>query len=135
MVLFVTMCKYDRRMFGNTWSSSALTSGSLCGIHSGYSSRLILLKRSPQCGRISLDLVLAYVSSKAIGCTKPFFFYVLMTGSALGAYSNCLVVPREAASPISVSFSLGSLDKHLVVGFLNNILHATRTSFRYCVRK
>jgi hypothetical protein len=84
-VLLATMCKYDPRVFGNTCSSSALTSGSLCGIYSGYSSRLIPLKRSPHCGRINLDLVLASVSPKARGWTKDFFVDVLMTGSTLGA--------------------------------------------------
>jgi hypothetical protein len=88
---------------------------------------LILLKRSPHCGSITLDLVLASVSPKAGGWTKYFFVDVLMTGSTLGAYSNCLVVPREEPSPVSASFSLGALDEHLVVGFLGDILPAART--------
>jgi hypothetical protein len=130
-----TMCKYDHRMFENTWSSSALTSGSFCGIYSGYSSQLILLKRSAHCGRINLDLVLASISPKARGWTKYFFVDVLITGSALGVYSNCLVVPGEESSPVSASFSLGSLGKRLVVGFLGDILPAARNLFRDCARK
>jgi hypothetical protein len=63
-VLLTTMCKYDCRMFGNTWSSSVLTPGSLCGIYSGYSSWLILLKRSPHYGSIILDPMLSLVSPK-----------------------------------------------------------------------
>jgi hypothetical protein len=126
-VLLATMCRYDCQMFGNTWSSSSLTSGLLCGIYSRYSSWLILLKRSPHYGRITLDLVLSSVSPKVGGWTKYFFVDVLMTGSTLGAYSNCLVVPGEEPSPISTSFSLGSLGEHLVVGFLGDILPATRT--------
>jgi hypothetical protein len=50
-----------------------------------------------------------------------------MIGYTLGVYSNCLVVPREETSPIFSSFSLGSLDEHLVVGFIDDILPATRT--------
>jgi hypothetical protein len=126
-VLLSTMCKYDIQMFENTWSSSALTSRSLCGIYSRYSSQLILLKRSPHYGSITLDLVLSSVSPKAGGWKKNFFVDVLITGSALGAYSNCLVVPREEPSHVSTSFSLGALSERLVVGFLSNILPAART--------
>jgi hypothetical protein len=113
-------------MFENTWSSSALTSESLCGIYSRYSSRLIILKRSPHCGSITLDLVLASVSPKVGGLEKYFFVNVLMIGSTLGAYSNCLVVPVEEHSHVSTSFSLGALDECLVVGFLGNIFLAAR---------
>jgi hypothetical protein len=126
-VLLATMCRYDCRMFGNTWSSSSLTSGLLCGIYSRYSSCLILLNRSPNYGRITLDPVLSSVSPKVGDWTKYFFVDVLMTRSTLGVYSNCLVVPREEPSPISAYFSLGSLGEHLVVGFLSDILPTTRT--------
>jgi hypothetical protein len=128
------MCKYDRRMFGNTWSSSVLTSGSLCEIHYGYSSRLILLKRSPHRGSIILDLVLALVSPKVGDWEKAFFVEVLMTGSTRGAYSNCLAVPREEHSPISGSFSFDALRERLVVGFLGRILLVNRAEFRDYVR-
>jgi hypothetical protein len=84
-VLLATMCKYDRLMLGKTWSSSTLTSGSLCGIYSRNSSSLILLKRSPHYVSATLDLVLAFVSPKVGGWTKAFFFVVLMTRSTLGA--------------------------------------------------
>ena len=56
---------------------------------------------------------------------KTFFLVVLTTCSGLGAYSNCLVVPREEPSPVSGSFSFSSLDEHLVVGFLDGIVPAT----------
>jgi hypothetical protein len=120
------MCKYKCQMFGNTWSSSALTSKSLCGIYSEYSYWIILLKRSPHCGSITLDLVLASVSPKAEGLEKYFFVDVLMTGSALGAYSNCLTVPVEEPSPVSNYFRLGDLDEHMVVGFIGNIFPTAR---------
>jgi hypothetical protein len=42
-------------------------SGSLCEIYSGYSSLLILLKRSHHCGSDTLDLVFSYVLPKAGG--------------------------------------------------------------------
>jgi hypothetical protein len=48
---------------------------------------------------------------------KDFFVDVLMTGSALGAYSNCLVVPGEEPSHVSTSFILGALGERLVVAF------------------
>jgi hypothetical protein len=73
----------------------------------------------------TLDPVLASVSPKARGWTKYFFVVVLMTGSTLGAYSNCLAVPGEEPSPISGSFIFGALGEHLVVGFLDDILPAT----------
>jgi len=126
-VLLATMCKYDRRMLENTWSSSTLISRSLCGIYSRYSSWIILLKISRHCGNITLDPMLAFVSPKARGWKKSFFVDVLMTGFSLGAYSNSLVVPREEPSPVSTYFSLGALDEHLVVGFLGDILHVART--------
>jgi hypothetical protein len=66
-VLLSTICRYDIRMFENTWLSSALTSRSLCGKYSGYSSRLILLNISPHCRRATLDLVLESVLPKAKG--------------------------------------------------------------------
>jgi hypothetical protein len=56
---------------------------------------------------------------------KTFFVAVLMIGSTLGAYSNCLTVPREEPSPISSSFSFGALDERLVVGFIGDIVPAT----------
>jgi hypothetical protein len=65
---------------------------------------------------------------------KSFFVVVLLIGFSLGVYSNCLMVPKEEPSPISGSFSFGSLDEHLVVGFLDGILPATRVVFRDCVR-
>jgi hypothetical protein len=71
--------------------------------------------------------VLASVSPKTGGWTKDFFVEVFMTDSTLGVYSNFLVVPGEEPSPISASFSLGALDKHLVVGFLGGILPTART--------
>ena len=120
-VLLATMCKYDRRIFGNTWSSSALTSELLCGIHSKYSSRLIMLKRSPHCGSITLDPVLSSISLKTKGWTKAFFVEVFMTGSTLEVYFYCLMVLGEEPSPVSASFSLGALDKRLIVGFLDEI--------------
>jgi hypothetical protein len=39
--------------------------------------------------------MLSYVSPKARGWKKYFFVDVLMTGSTLGAYSNCLAVPEK----------------------------------------
>jgi hypothetical protein len=48
-----------------------------------------------------------------------------MTGSALGAYSNFLVVPEEEPSPISGYFIFCALDERLVVGFLGGIVFAT----------
>jgi hypothetical protein len=95
---------------------------------------MILLKRFFHCGRIILDPVLASVSTKPKGWEKSLFFKVLITGSALGEYSNGLAVPGEETSPISDSFSLGALNKCLVVGFLGDILPTTRAEFRDCVR-
>jgi hypothetical protein len=57
-----------------------------------------------------------------------------MTGSTLGVYSNFLVVPGEEPSPVSASFSLGTLKECMVVGFLNRILPATREMFRDYVK-
>jgi hypothetical protein len=124
-VLLATICRYDRRMFGNTYSSSTLTSRSLCGTYSGYASRLILLKSSPQCGSTILEPVLASVSPKAGGWMKTFFVVVLMIGSGLGAYSNCFAIPGEEPSPTSGSFRFSALDDRLVVGFLGGIVPAT----------
>jgi Na+/citrate or Na+/malate symporter len=56
---------------------------------------------------------------------KTFFVVVLMTGSVLGMYSNCLVAPGEEPSPISGYFRFGSLVERLVVGFLSGIVPAT----------
>jgi hypothetical protein len=56
---------------------------------------------------------------------KTFFVVVLMTGSGLGMYSNCLAVPGEEPSPVSGSFSFGALGERLVVGFLGGIVPAT----------
>jgi hypothetical protein len=114
-------------MFEKTWSSIALMYESLCGTYSMYSSQLILLNRFPHCGRITLDLVLSLVSSKAEGWTRSFFVVVLMTCSTLGAYSNYLMVLGEEPSPISIYFIFGALDKCLVVGFLDDILPTTIT--------
>jgi hypothetical protein len=69
-----------------------------------------------------LDLVLASVSAKARGWMKNFFYVVLTTGSSLGTYSNCIVVPREEPLPVSGSFSFGALGERLVVGFLGDIV-------------
>jgi hypothetical protein len=85
-------------------------SESLCGIYYGCSSWLILLKRSPHCGSITLDLVLSFVLPKAGGWIQSLFVDVLMRDSTLGVYSNYLAVPREQPSPVSYSFGLGALD-------------------------
>jgi hypothetical protein len=87
----------------------------------------IMLKRSPHNGRITLDSVLASVSSKIRGWTKAFFVEVFMTGFALGVYSSCLAVQGKDRSLVSNFFHLGSLDGHLVVGFLDDILTVART--------
>jgi hypothetical protein len=121
-VLLATICRYDCRMFGNTSSSSALTYGSFCGMYSGYSTWMIILKSSPQCGSVILDPVLASMSPKARGWMKTFFVVVLMTGSSLGVYSNFFAAPGEEPSPISGSFSFDTLNDHLVVGFLGGIV-------------
>jgi hypothetical protein len=71
--------------------------------------------------------VLSSVSPKRGVWTKDFFVEVFMTGSSLGVYSNYLTIPGEEPSPVSASFSLGSLGEHLVVGFLSEILPAART--------
>jgi hypothetical protein len=123
--LRATMCKYDRRILGNTWSSSALTSRSLCGIYSWYYSLLIMLNRSPNCGSTTLDPVLASISPKARGWKKNFFVFILTAGSGLEMYSNCLMIPREEPSPISGYFRFGSLLERLVVGFLDDIFSTT----------
>jgi hypothetical protein len=123
-VFLATMCKYNRRMLGNTWSSNALMSRSLCGIYSRNYSQLILLKRSPHCGSATLDPVLASISPKDADWIEYFFVVVLMTNSGLGAYSNYLMVTREETLPISGSFIFGALGKRLVVGFLTDILYA-----------
>jgi hypothetical protein len=86
---------------------------------------LTLLKTSPHCGSVILDLVLASVSPKARGGMKTFLVVVLMTGSGLGAYSNCLAVPGEEPFLVSSSFSFGAIGEHLVVGFLGGIVPAT----------
>jgi hypothetical protein len=52
---------------------------------------------------------------------NAFFIEFLMTGFALGTYSNCLTLPREEPSPIYPSFILGALSKRLVVGFVGGI--------------
>jgi hypothetical protein len=82
---------------------------------------MILLKRSPHCGDITLDSVLPSVSME----TKDLFVEVFMTDSTPRVYSNCLTVPGEEPSPVSTSFSSGGLGKHLVVGFLRGIFPAT----------
>jgi hypothetical protein len=73
--------------------------------------------------------MLSSVSSKVRGWEKYFFVEVLMTSSTLGACSNYLAVPGEDPSPISSSFSLGSLGECLVVGFLSGIFPTTREEF------
>jgi hypothetical protein len=65
--------------------------------------------------------VLAFFSSKVGGWTKTFFVVVLTIGSSLGAYSNCLAVPREEPSLVSGFFIFGALGERLVVGFLGSI--------------
>jgi hypothetical protein len=90
---------------------------------------MILLKRSPHYGRITLDLMLTSISPKIEGWTKDFLVDVLMKGSALGAYSNYLEVPREEPSLVSASYSLGALDESLLVRFLGGILPTSRTQF------
>jgi hypothetical protein len=121
-VLIATICIHDRQMFGNTWSSSILTSRSLCGTYYGYFYRLILLKRSLHCGSVILDPVLASILPKAGGWMEIFFVVFLTTGSDLETYSNFLAVPREEPLPIFGSFSFGSLDECLVVGFIGDIV-------------
>jgi hypothetical protein len=74
-----------------------------------------------------LDLVLASVSPKTGGWKNDLLVEVLMTGSTLGAYSNCLTVLGEEPSLVFDSFILGNLGEHLVVGFLSGILPAART--------
>jgi hypothetical protein len=56
---------------------------------------------------------------------KTFFFVVLMIGSSLGTYSNCLVVPGEEPSSVSGYFSFNALGECLVVGFLGGIVPTT----------
>jgi hypothetical protein len=95
-----------------------------------------LLNRSPQCGSTIFDLVLSFVSPKDEGWMKTFFVVVLMTGSSLKEYSNCFVISGEEPSPISGSFSFGTLKDHLVVGFLGGIIPATKIKFqRLCKTK
>jgi hypothetical protein len=53
---------------------------------------------------------------------KTFIVDVLMSGSDLGANSNCFAAPGEDSSPIYGSFILGLLDNRLVVGFLGGIV-------------
>jgi hypothetical protein len=125
MVLLVTMCRYDCQMLGNSWSSSALTFGSLCGIYYEYSSLLIMLKRSPHSGGTTLDPMLTSILPNSEGWMKNFFVAVLTTGSDLGTYTNFLAVPGEELAPVSGSFSFGSLGKRLVVYFLDDIVPAT----------
>jgi hypothetical protein len=67
------------------------------------------------------------ISPKAGGWKKYFVFDVLIKSSPLGVYSNSLTVPGEEPSLVSTYFSLGALDERLVVGFLGDILPATRT--------
>jgi hypothetical protein len=123
-------------MFRNTSSSSALTSGSLCGTYSGYYSWMILLKSSPQCGSSILDPVLASVSPKARGWVKTFFVVVLMIFFGLRVYSNFFAAPGEEPSTTSSSFSFGALEHCLVVGFLGGIVPATKIEFqRLCKTK
>jgi hypothetical protein len=124
-VLIDTMCRYDHWMFGNTRSLSALMYRSLCGTYSRYSSRLIMLKISPHCGSAILDPVVASISPKAGAWMKTFFIIVLMTGSGLGIYSNCLTIHGEETSPICSYFSFGALGERLVVGFVGGIFPAT----------
>jgi hypothetical protein len=125
-VMQATMCKYDRWIFGNTWSSNALTSGSLCGIHSGSSFQLIMLNRSPHYGNITLDPIFASVLLKTKGWIKSFFVEALITGSALREYFNCLVVLGEEPSHVSTSFILGALNERLVIGLLGGIFPVAR---------
>jgi hypothetical protein len=123
--ILTTMCIYDRWMLGNTWSSSGLTSRSLCGTYSRYSSLVILLKGSPYCGSTTLDLVISFASPKARGWMKTFFIVVLMIVSGLVMYSNCLVVLGEETSHVSSYFIFGALGECLVVGFLDGIVPTT----------
>jgi len=57
---------------------------------------------------------------------KIFLVDVLMTGSGLGANSNCFAGPGEKLSPTSNYFSLGALDDCLVVGFFGGIVPRTK---------
>jgi hypothetical protein len=66
--------------------------------------------------------MLASISPKFEGWMKDFFIDVLMTGSSLGVYSNCLTTPGEEPSPTSGYFSFGALSYRLVVDFLGRIV-------------
>jgi hypothetical protein len=133
-VLIATMCKYDRQMFGNTWSSSVFMSGSLVWDIFWVFFSTDLVKEIPPLWEHHFGLILASVSPKAGDWSKYFFVEVLMIGSALGVYSNGLVVPGEEPSPVLASFSLGTLGKRLVVRFLGGTFTATREEFRDWVR-
>jgi hypothetical protein len=61
---------------------------------------------------------------------KTFFVVILMTGSGLGMYSNCLVILGEEPSHANGSFSLGALSENLVVVFLDGIVPATEAEFQ-----
>jgi hypothetical protein len=124
-VILSTICIYNRYMFGKTSSLSSLMYGSLCASYSRYSSWLIVLKRSPQCGSTILDPGFTSITPKVVGWMKTFFVVVLTIGSSLGAYSNFLMVSREETSPVSGSFRFGAHGKCLMVGFLGGIVPAT----------
>jgi hypothetical protein len=49
-----------------------------------------------------------------------------MTGSGLGAYSNCFVAPGEELSPTSGLFIFSALRDRLVVGFIGGIVTTTK---------
>jgi hypothetical protein len=67
---------------------------------------------------------------------KSFFVVVLMTGSSLRVYSNYFAAYGEEPTPTFGSFSFGALDDCLVVGFLSEIVPATKINFqRLCKTK
>jgi hypothetical protein len=83
------------------------------------------VKEIPQMWKCHLGPYVFYVSPKVGGWTKTFFVVFLMLGSGLGAYSNCLAVPREETLHVFGSFSFGALIEHLVVVFLSSIVPIT----------
>jgi hypothetical protein len=86
---------------------------------------MILLKRSPHCGSAIMDSMLASVFPKDRGWMNNFFVVFLTTGSNLGTYSKCLMVPGEEPFPVFDYFIFGALSERLVVGFLRDIVFAT----------
>jgi hypothetical protein len=124
-VLLATICRYDRQMFEEhlviecpyVW----ITVWDIFWVFLSADP----VKEIPPMWEHHLGPCACLCIAKGWRLDENFFVVVLMIGSSLGAYSNCLAVPGEEPSPVSGYFSFGALGDHLVVGFLGGIVPVT----------